>query len=118
MKLNELLKVIDYSNFDFGDSEWDTCFYAEPTNEFATSKIDVVKVNKDYIICDFTKFIKQNKKYIINKLYDYYDEQWASYYRGIIEDPRKNEDEYCCEIIENFMGYILEEENNNNDLYK
>lgn len=65
MKLNELLKVIDYS-YDFGDDEFDCVFYADAVDNKYTRLIDVVRVDRTWVICSFTKFIEKHKKMVFD----------------------------------------------------
>lgn len=109
MKLGEIIDILDFS-YDFTDSEHVCSFYAEPVNKFLLDNIEVVKVNSDYVICNFSKFIREHKEYIIDKIYDNYQEEWASYYREVVEDPNKDDETYALVIIEDLIRDLLEEE--------
>ena len=86
MKLNELLEVIDYS-FDYTDDEFDCTFYADAVDNKYTRLIDVKRVDTNYVVCSFTKFIEENKelvfKYIEN---DALDEEFATKLKKGLED--------------------------------
>lgn len=109
MKLNELLKVIDYS-YDFTDTEWDTTFYVDAVDNKYTRQIEVFRITPSYVVCNFSKFIDKHKKLIRDKLYEYYAPQWASHYAKLLDNPRLDEDDYCEIIINGVMSGLLEEE--------
>ena len=66
MKLNELKNIISY-DFDFSDTTIDATFYCEldSIQEKYAKQIEVKKIYKDYVVCDFTNFIQHHKTIII-----------------------------------------------------
>lgn len=106
MKLSEIQSIIKF-DFDFADNEIDAIFYTELDDILPkyAKKINVLSISNNYVICDFTKFIKDNKKDIINYIYDNYYLPWASDMRINIFD---NEDaEYIAQFIEKDMDNFL-----------
>ena len=108
MTLDQLLDIIDLSHFDFADDEYDATFYATPVPEIC-KKIDVVKITNKYIICDFSKFMRENKDLIIN----YIDKNYYDDYKQQYIDAMNDEENYpitWCDFIENSLMYILQGE--------
>ena len=106
MKLNKLTNIINYS-FDFADNDIDATFYLEIEDilpEYA-KQIEVKQINNNYIICDFSKFIRTHKTIFKNYIYDNYHLPWASQlYTGL----KNNYDEAMATIIEEILPYILQ----------
>lgn len=107
MKLNELLEVIDYS-FDYADDEFDCTFYADAVDNKYTRLIDVKRVDTNYVVCSFTKFIEENKelvfKYIDNEKIS---EEFAKSFKKGLEN---GEEWAFCEFFEGYwISNMLEE---------
>ena len=109
MKLSELMKVIDFE-FDFADSTYDVGFYAFAVQKKYMEQIDVVKIYDNCVVCDFTKFVNENKALIRDKIYDKYYLPYASHYAQALDDPNFDEDSFVDVIIGEVVRDLLEEE--------
>ena len=86
MKLNELLKVIDFS-FDYADDEFDCTFYADAVDNIYTQLIEVERVDTNYVVCKFTKFIERNKDLVFKAIDDEaLDKDFATKLKKGLED--------------------------------
>ena len=89
MKLNELLEVIDYS-FDYADDEFDCTFYADAVDNKYTRLIDVKRVDTNYVVCSFTKFIEENKELVFEYIdNDAIDKKFATKLKKGLEDGKE-----------------------------
>ena len=106
MKLNELLELVNF-DFDYCDKEWDVSFYAyvEKDNEWA-KRIDVSLIDKNYVVCDFTKFINQHKTLIQKLIKEQYKDEYVEDMLNALDNPRDYEDDFC-NIIEYIVGRVL-----------
>lgn len=117
MKLNELLEVIDFE-FDYADKIFDVTFYAFAVRKDYTKQIDVIKVTENYVVCDFTKFVNENKALIRDEIYETYNQPWASHYAQALDDPKYDEDAFADVIIGEVVRNLLETEITQRDLDK
>lgn len=108
MKLSELLKVIDFS-FDYADDEFDCTFYADAVDNEYTRLIEVERVNTNYVLCKFTKFIEENRE-----LVDSYIRQYSTspnYAEKLIKALDEGSEWAFCEMFDGgWIECMLEEE--------
>lgn len=114
MKLNELRNILNMS-FDFADNELDASFYCEleEISEELAKKIEVVKITKGFVICDFKSFILHHKTKIISYLKNSYSSSyWKNYANGIFNNSNKYEaEEWIASFIEQDLASFLTEDN-------
>ena len=111
MTLAELWEVIDFS-FDLGDYGYDETFYADIINTKIASQIEVKRVDTQYVICDFSKFIRNNRELISDVIENVYYPEFWKVYKDVLQDEKLN-GELWCNIIRDTMQYLLELEENN-----
>ena len=73
MKISDLTPIIDFT-FDFADNDIDCTFYCDIHSILPkyAKQIEVIKINEDYVTCNFTKFIAKHRTAIKKYLYDNY----------------------------------------------
>lgn len=106
MKLSELKNMLTYDT-DFADTDIDASFYTEIDDILPkyAKQLNVLSISTNYIICDFTNFIKHHKTSIREYLYKEYYLAWASYYyTGIFEE---DDAECIAHFIEHDMDNFL-----------
>lgn len=116
MKLNELKNVISF-DFDFADTAIDSTFYCEldDIQEKYAKQIEVKKITKNYVVCDFTNFIQHHKTAIRNYLYKNYYISWANWlYNGLFTENLDRtgfrfDDEAYAYFIENDLENFFKE---------
>jgi hypothetical protein len=108
MKLDELLEVVNFS-FDYADDEFDCTFYADAINNKYSKLIEVERVDTDYVLCHFTKFIEENRN-LVNE----YIKKYAvspSYAEKVIQGLDEGEEWAYCEMFDGgWISSMLEEE--------
>lgn len=112
MKLNELKNVIGY-DFDFSDTTIDATFYCElgSIQEKYAKQIEVKKIYKDYVVCDFTNFIQHHKTAIKKYIYKNYYISWASWlYNGLFD---KKYNKPCFEFNDEAYAHFIERDLDN-----
>lgn len=75
MKLESLKGIIDFS-FDFMDTEVSGLFYIELENiksKYA-KQIEVNRIQRDYVICNFTDFVRNNKESVKKYIKEVYND--------------------------------------------
>lgn len=106
MKLSDLKSIIQFAT-DFADDELDVSFYTELDDilpKYADT-INVLQIHTNYIVCDFSRFIRYHKVEIKDYIYDNYYLPWASdMYINMFE---KQDAEYIAQFIENDMDAFL-----------
>lgn len=108
MKLNELLEVVNFS-FDYADDEFDCTFYADAINNKYSRLIEVERIDTDYVLCHFTKFIRENRNLVNQYLKKYAIS--PSYAKKVIQGIDDGEEWAYCEIFDGgWMTNMLEEE--------
>lgn len=109
MKLNELLELVNF-DFDYCDKDWDVTFYAyvEKDNEWAKC-IDVTLIDKNHVVCDFTKFINQHKTLIQKLIKEHYKDEYVEDMLNALDNPRDYEETFCDIIIGEVVRDLLEE---------
>ena len=70
MKLDELLEVVNFS-FDYADDEFDCTFYADAISNKYSKLIEVERVDTDYVLCHFSKFIQENRGLVDSYIREY-----------------------------------------------
>lgn len=85
MTLYDLKNVIEF-DFDLTDDEISASFYItlDEINEYYAKQIEVVKINKDYVTCKLTDFLRRQAKFhptLITKYIEdnYYDGEQKDY---------------------------------------
>ena len=106
MKLSDLKSIIQFDT-DFADDEIDASFYTE-LDDILPKKADtinVLQIHTDYIVCDFSRFIRDHKVEIKDYIYDNYYLPWASnMYINMFE---KQDAGYIAHFIEKDKGVFL-----------
>ena len=106
MKLSDLKSIIQFDT-DFADDEIDSIFYTELEDILPkyADDINVLQINTNYIVCDFSRFIREHQEEIKDYIYDNYYLPWASdMYINIFEDQ---DAEYIAQFIEKDMDSFL-----------
>lgn len=106
MKLSDLKSIIQFDT-DFADDEIYASFYTELDDilpKYADT-INVLQIHTDYIVCDFSRFIRDHKVEIKDYIYDNYYLPWASnMYINMFE---KQDAGYIAHFIEKDMNAFL-----------
>lgn len=108
MKLDELLDVVDFS-FDYADDEFDCTFYADAINNKYSRLIDVERVNTNYVLCHFSKFIRENRGLVDSYIREY--SASPHYAEKLIKSLDEGEEWAYCEMFDGgWISGMLEEE--------
>ena len=106
MKLSELTNILQFDT-DFADDEIIASFYTELDDilpKYADT-INVLQIHTNYIVCYFSRFIRDHKVEIKDYIYDNYYLPWASnMYINMFE---KQDAGYIAHFIEKDMGVFL-----------
>lgn len=106
MKLSDLKSIIQFDT-DFADDKIDASFYTELDDILPkyADDINVLSIYNTYIVCDFSRFIRDHKEEIKDYIYDNYYLPWASdMYINMFE---KQDAEYIAQFIEKDMDAFL-----------
>ena len=106
MKLSDLKSIIQFDT-DFADDKIDASFYTELDDILPkyADDINVLLIYHTYIVCDFSRFIRDYKEEIKDYIYDNYYLPWASdMYINMFE---KQDAEYIAHFIEKDMDAFL-----------
>lgn len=84
MTLEDLRNVIDFT-FDIADDEIDASFYIELDEipEEHARNIEVVRIDKDLVVCKLTHFLRRKANFCPTKIIEYINE---NYYDGEQKD--------------------------------
>lgn len=116
MTLKDLKGVIDYT-FDIADDEIDATFYIEldEIKEEYLNNIEVVKIDREYVTCRLTNFLRRMANFHPTKMKEYID---GAYYDG------KQKDYLTAQLTKHRKGEDITDDGGeavyhfiNNDLY-
>ena len=106
MKLSDLKSILQFDT-DFADDKIDASFYTELDDILPkyADDINVLLIYHTYIVCDFSRFIRDHKVEIKDYIYDNYYLPWASnMYINMFE---KQDAGYIAHFIEKDMDAFL-----------
>lgn len=88
MKLSDLKSILQFDT-DFADDEIDSTFYTELEDILPkyADDVDVLQINTNYIVCDFSRFIREHQEEITKYIKTvYYEDYIDSTITGIFKD--------------------------------